>query len=406
MIKGLKFGLWPCLMMIVLNLAGQDRVLKVGDTAPALRLSSVLQGKAAFDASWPSLRGKIVVLEFWATWCGPCRGAIPHLNDMFEKFKDKPVEFLSITDEEEWKVKNFLGVWPISGKIGLDLGRATFNAYQVSFIPQTIVVDKNGRIAAILSPDQLTSDLLEGWLAGRAATQPSVGQTASPQAPEPQPQPMPVEPEPLLEAVVRPAGRSISMSMSLNSFRAKGWPLIKLVAFAYGASPVRVFPAKPPSPEEYYQVSLKIPAEQKELLRPTMQRILEAAFGLKVRHETREMEVLILRRPRSGQTQLRKVQNDADQPILSDDGQISSQAALIRFFCNVLEESLGRVVIDETRLEGLYNLALYWDPKNPDSVKDAMVQQLGLELVPEKRPIEALIFVTDMKPEQKGARTR
>ena len=50
---------------------------------------------------WPypldSLKGKVVVLEFWTTWCGPCVAAIPHLNELSEKYADKPVQFIAIS---------------------------------------------------------------------------------------------------------------------------------------------------------------------------------------------------------------------------------------------------------------------------------------------------------------------
>jgi len=399
--KALAPVVFFCLTVAAMNLAGQEKALKVGDKAPDLHLSSVLQSKTAFDAGWRSLRGKIVILEFWATWCGPCRGAIPHLNDLVQKYRNQPVEFLSITDEEEWKVKNFLGVQPISGKIGLDRSRTTFSSYQISFIPKTVIVDKNGNVAAILSPDQLTADLLDALLAGLAAGRPSASQASSLKPEEPKPQRGPSEPEPLVEAIVRPAARSISMSMSLNSFNAKGWDLTKIVAFAYGVSPIRVYPADPRSPEKYYHVSLKIPASQKELLRPTLQKILEAAFRLKVHSETREIEVFVVRVPENGKTLLRKVKAESDMPIMGDDGQVASEATPIRFFSSMLEDMLGRVVIDETRLEGFYNLALYWDPKLPESVISAARNQLGLEFSLEKRPIDVWVYEAVEGPQNK-----
>jgi thiol-disulfide isomerase/thioredoxin len=74
----------------------------VGDLAPRLALTSIVQGPIDVgQVSWDSLRDHVVVLEFWSTWCGPCVAAIPHLADLAEGFRDQPVRFISVTNEEE-----------------------------------------------------------------------------------------------------------------------------------------------------------------------------------------------------------------------------------------------------------------------------------------------------------------
>jgi|ERR1022692_2643340 thiol-disulfide isomerase/thioredoxin len=69
--------------------------------APPLNLSNVLQAPADASANLEALRGKVVVIDFWATWCGPCRKSIPHWNELVDGFKGKPVQFIAITDEDE-----------------------------------------------------------------------------------------------------------------------------------------------------------------------------------------------------------------------------------------------------------------------------------------------------------------
>lgn len=373
------------------------RTLQPGDPAPALGLNSLLQAPAGSQATWDALKGNVVVLEFWATWCGPCRAAIPHLNELTEAFKDRPVRFISITDEDEWRVRNFLKVTPIRGWIGLDPARSAHTACGVLLIPHTVLVGRDGRIAAILQPSEVTADVLNRLLAGQ------------PVRPEPGPKPSPIPTSPagqatpsvakaenapppaLVEMTIREAPRSNSMSFSGESFRARGMPLKDLIAQAFGVSAVRVQGIGFDS-ESSFEVTARVPREQREELRPLLQQAIKAAVGIGVRRETREMDVLVLAVSDSVQSKLRPGNSREERPLMSDAGQISGTATSIGTFRVSLENTLGRIVLDETRLEGLYDLALYWDPKRPDSVIAEIRDQLGLELRPAKRPIEVLTF--------------
>ena len=101
---------------------------QVGEPAPAIELEGLLHAPegapAPNELGWDDLKGNVVVLEFWATWCGPCIAAIPHLNALTEEFKGKPVRFISVTDEDETKVRKFLEKRTMSSWIGLDTDRS------------------------------------------------------------------------------------------------------------------------------------------------------------------------------------------------------------------------------------------------------------------------------------------
>src|SRR5438132_6811939 len=74
-------------------------VPKAGDPLPTLALNYL--GKQ------PELSGKPVLVEFWATWCPPCRKSIPHLNQIYAKYKSQGLVIVGITDEDETTVKKF-----------------------------------------------------------------------------------------------------------------------------------------------------------------------------------------------------------------------------------------------------------------------------------------------------------
>jgi thiol-disulfide isomerase/thioredoxin len=147
--------------------AASAALLKEGDPAPPFGIEKLLQAPEGAVASWDAFRGKVVVVEFWATWCGPCVQQIPHMNELVESFRGKPVQFISVTDEEERIVEPFLKKRPMKAWIGLDTDESMLEGYQVFSIPYLVVVDAKGQIAAIRHPAELTGDLLDDVIAGK-----------------------------------------------------------------------------------------------------------------------------------------------------------------------------------------------------------------------------------------------
>ncbi|MHC4395685.1 MAG: leucine-rich repeat domain-containing protein [Planctomycetota bacterium] len=136
----------------------------IGKSAPKLGIGKLLQAPEGTVASWEKLKGKVVVLEFWATWCGPCVKAFPHINSLADKFKNKPVRFICITDETEPVVTDFLGRYLLKTWVALDTDRSIFESYQIKGRPRTVVVNPEGRIISVGFPMDLTEDVINNAL--------------------------------------------------------------------------------------------------------------------------------------------------------------------------------------------------------------------------------------------------
>jgi len=104
-----------------------------------------LQGK-----SWhlQDLKGKVVLVNFWATWCPPCRKEMPDLQALYDKYKDQGFVVLSISDEEVAKVSPFIAERKISYPVLLDPGRKVNDAFIVEGIPKSFVYDRDGKLVA------------------------------------------------------------------------------------------------------------------------------------------------------------------------------------------------------------------------------------------------------------------
>ena len=132
-----------------LLLAGACRA-KPLDRAPDVEFPVVLQAPV-LKTSMQELRGKAVVLDFWATWCGPCRDSLPHMNKLIQKFEGKDVRFLAVTQEDAHTVTEFTRDHPMKAWIGLDPDGAASRAFRVRGIPHIVVIDAWGRIHHRLS---------------------------------------------------------------------------------------------------------------------------------------------------------------------------------------------------------------------------------------------------------------
>lgn len=150
---------------------GKDRVTSalqqiemLGQPAPAIAAENWFNGD---PLTLETLKGKVVLIDFWATWCPPCRAVIPHLVKTYNELKDQGLVIIGFTklygnyrDERENKgpvppeqeralIQEFLGRFQITYPIAVSDKGEEFKKYGISGIPTLVVIDKQGRIADI-----------------------------------------------------------------------------------------------------------------------------------------------------------------------------------------------------------------------------------------------------------------
>lgn len=122
--------------------------LKPGTKAPTFTLPT-LDGKT-YTLKHP---GKVVFMDIWATWCGPCRAEVPHIIKLAKKYADKDVVFVGVSvDQRKADVTKFAKEKGINYTIALDPGAEKVGSpYQVRGIPATYIIDKKGVIRYVHS---------------------------------------------------------------------------------------------------------------------------------------------------------------------------------------------------------------------------------------------------------------
>ena len=112
----------------------------------------------------PETEGKPMIVEFWATWCPPCRSSIPHLNEIYAKYKDKGLQIVGITDEDRAKIKKFEKEVPIEYAVGLDANGKYAKPFGIQGIPHAVLVDKTGKVVWEGHPMSLKESQIEELL--------------------------------------------------------------------------------------------------------------------------------------------------------------------------------------------------------------------------------------------------
>jgi len=120
-----------------------------------------LQGK-----SWHlrDLTGKVVLVNFWATWCPPCRKEMPDLEALYTKYKEQGFVILAISDEESAKVAPFIAEHQITYPVLLDPGRKVNDVFVVEGIPKSFVFNRDGKLVS-QSIDMRTRNQFQAMLA-------------------------------------------------------------------------------------------------------------------------------------------------------------------------------------------------------------------------------------------------
>ncbi|MBZ5726553.1 MAG: TlpA family protein disulfide reductase [Acidobacteriia bacterium] len=95
-----------------------------------------------------ALRGRVVLLNFWATWCPPCRKEMPDMEKLYQRFSAKGLTVLAVSDEERETVAGFLRKQSYTFPVLLDPGGKVGAAFNVEGIPKSFLFDRGGKLVA------------------------------------------------------------------------------------------------------------------------------------------------------------------------------------------------------------------------------------------------------------------
>jgi len=134
---------WTIAMVLALTAAPVlAKTTKSAPVAPAFTLPG-LQGEVTLG----SLRGKAVLVDFWASWCGPCRQSFPWMNGLQKRYGDKGLAIVAVNlDKDRELASHFLAEMPAAFTVAFDPSGKTAESYRVKALPTTFLVSPDGKL--------------------------------------------------------------------------------------------------------------------------------------------------------------------------------------------------------------------------------------------------------------------
>ncbi|MEO0732643.1 MAG: redoxin domain-containing protein [Bacteroidota bacterium] len=387
------------LFLILLSSASlQAQALSLGDNVPATGFDLLAQRSTPFSTE--DLRGQVILLDFWATWCGSCIQAMPHLDSLQEAFPND-LNVIALSEEDRPRLAQFRQNTEHRFHFARDSGafRSYFPYYT---IPHAVLIDPAGKVAAITQPENITAEVITALLRGEPIDLPRKKDNLQ------------FDPETdyfAPDSTVRETFELRPYHPELPSFiktyvtngpfsgrriAAYNLTIPGLYREAYRISHHRMELEIPDSlvtwekPQNRFCTNLIVddPAD----LYPVFQQQLSAHLPLKSRWEQRTKKVFVLQRITDAPF--------AGQPVPAPDtgytgrgDGFSTEGSTLGDFCDYLEGFgiFGGPVIDGTGLTGPFAFSLSFAPEDPTTFKTAL-EALGLTYATEERSLDVLVL--------------
>jgi len=386
----------------ILTLTFTSAQIKIGQSIGQIRIPKLVNSKIPIN-NLEQLKGKVIWLEFWATWCSPCIAAMPHLQKLQNSYNGK-LQVITVSTEKEKRIRQFIENQPSNLWFAIDTAETFRKPFPYGIIPHSVLINAEGKVVAITSPENITNQVIADVLAGKKITLPIKADNTTK---DPWGTYFGVADTvkskftliPKIEGLFSASktykddsafkDRRISMmNVSLeHAYR------IAYEDFPNGRTIDLTSKENAQEKEKMYCIDLIVPKGEETSLLPALHKRLREKLDLQADVEKRLMKVYVLtaednsRLPNLKRSTVHEGDYSGSGDTFSGEGvQLSSIAQYLEDFGLV-----NLPVVDDTNDTELYDIRFTFMPEKKGDLEKALAN-LGLKLVQSERQIDVLVF--------------
>ncbi len=373
--------------------------VKNGEQVPDINFQPILNAPVK-QAKLSELKGQVVLIEFWATWCGSCIVAMPHLKQLQEKYPGK-LQVITITDETVKRTGQYLAVKPSNLWFAIDTGSLITKLFPHQLIPHSVLIGADGKLIANTSPELVTDKVIDSLLHRKQI-----------HLAEKKDNPMDYEEIIktyffaadtvktrfiMLPQIKGAPGVSTTwlMDSTFNGRRLTclNLDLTTLYRLANNNFPYSRMIDKRGEGKNAPSYCLDLIVADKKDLQPALQRELSKRFDLqaKVEQQTKDVYVLKITDPEK----FKKITHNTSgkRTYAASHGSIDQQNMTMKDFADYLESyGTGRLpVLDETGNNEKFDIKFSFQPENPASLTQILTD-MGLGWEKQQRKVDMLVI--------------
>ena len=374
-----------------------------GTLAPPLDSLQLLQAPLGAKADWVSLKGKVVVLEFWATWCSPCVASLPHLNELAESLDPAKFQFISIDDEDLKAVQIFLGKKKMDGWVGVDTSGNVYASYGINSRPTTIIIDGNKKIVAVTEIDSVSAADLRAVAKGKnVAFKPMTEIITSSGASATGAATQPLFAVSLSKAAPDAKASQVNHPPTGTDFLGNGADgLMTNVFNVFGNRYV----LKDSLPEGRFDLRMNFVDVPNSVMDSAVQQSVLSGLHLQIQPKTITKNAYILRATEASKKLLSPSASTRKVKRGYWHGGFILMNGTMDDLAYILATGLENPVINETGIDGTFDARFKVAGGDIDSMNAALKEKLGLELVQGNQEMSITVLEVSKKEENKAAHT-
>lgn len=387
------------------------RGIKIGEKIDKVKFENVFNAPNSSFAL-KDLKDKIVILEFWATWCAPCFPAIEHLKELKQKFPNE-IEVISVLQESEERLQRYMKNKPSSLWHIADPDGKLNEFFPHRAIPHTVVIDKGGKVAAITSPKEITESVISQLINNQSIKLPKKEDDlgngfdmTKDYFPKPENTEYSFDVQPAI-----PGGFPMTRSSNKNSVWANrritliNQPIINIYRAIFRFNSIRTI-YEGIEKEKFQSIQNKISycidvvvpkGKEAELYSYAQKELMALDFEIKARIEKRKVEVGVLTvfdKEKLLAHQAGKNTQVQTGFSVTNASKYNGKGVSIDEMLKSFLESFGHgrmPLINETGVEGVFDFDIQLDLEDKATLKNALAKY-GLKMVKEERETEMLVI--------------